>query len=278
MNRYLKLVNFEVNRFVKVYIALLGITVISQFIAVLTKSKGYVKDANQLMIEQSMTISEYTGQYGKLLFSDIMNTLWFIAPIAISAAALIFYIFLIWYRDWFGKNTFIYRLLMLPTSRLNIISAKATAILLMVFGLVALQIVLLPLENYLFQMLVPVDLRDVLPIKNLISSNQILIFIIPNTFIQFLLYYGLGMMILFILFTGILFERSYRLKGVVFAILYFIASMAIFLTPPFLSENSSNSLSLYPAELLAAQVTLGIIISALSLWVSNFLINKRVTV
>ena len=33
---------------------------------------------------------------------------------------LIIYVFFIWYRDWFGKNTFIYRLFMLPTARINV--------------------------------------------------------------------------------------------------------------------------------------------------------------
>ena len=35
------------------------------------------------------------------------------------------YVFFIWYRDWLGKYTFAYRLLMLPTTRINIYFAKA---------------------------------------------------------------------------------------------------------------------------------------------------------
>ena len=41
--------------------------------------------------------------------------MWFLGPIALCIAALIIYVFFIWYRDWLGKNTFAYRLLMLPT-------------------------------------------------------------------------------------------------------------------------------------------------------------------
>ena len=61
--------------------------------------------------------------------------LWARLPLCI--VALIFYCFIIWYRDWFGKNTFAYRLLMLPTSRLNLYIAKATTILLFILGLLA---------------------------------------------------------------------------------------------------------------------------------------------
>ena len=34
MNRYLKLVNFEFNRFLKLYLVLIGITILSQIIGV----------------------------------------------------------------------------------------------------------------------------------------------------------------------------------------------------------------------------------------------------
>ena len=37
---------------------------------------------------------------------------------------LIIYVFFIWYRDWLGKNTFIYRLLMLPTARIQCLFGK----------------------------------------------------------------------------------------------------------------------------------------------------------
>ena len=78
----------------------------------------------------------FIEQYGTLSFFDITQSTWFIGPIALCIAMLIIYVFFIWYRDWLGKNTFIYRLLMLPTNRLNIYLAKATTILLFILGLV----------------------------------------------------------------------------------------------------------------------------------------------
>ena len=41
---------------------------------------------------------------------------------------------------------------MLPTARINVYLAKATTILLFVFGLVALQLLLLPVEGQVIQM------------------------------------------------------------------------------------------------------------------------------
>ncbi|CAH0344328.1 hypothetical protein [Bacillus sp. CECT 9360] len=278
MNKYFKLVNFELNRFIKIYISLLAITIISQFLGVVIKSRSYLTEAKNSMSDQSMTQTEFVEQYGKFDFSQIMNSFWFLGPIAICAVALIFYIFLIWYRDWFGKNTFIYRLLMLPTSRLNIYLAKATAIFLMVFGLVALQIILLPLENLLFQSLVPDVFKSVKGTRSLIQSNVALMVIIPKTFVQFLLYYGLGFTAVFILFTAILLERSYRIKGVVMGILYCLAAGAIFLSPILISAIFYNDMFFYPLELLVIETILCLIIMAVSIWIGNLLINKKVNV
>ncbi|RFU64337.1 hypothetical protein [Bacillus sp. V59.32b] len=277
MKNYLKLVNFETNRFIKIYVALLGITIISQFLGVIMKSNRYLKDARETMSQQSITQAEFVEQVGLLDFSHIMNSFWFLGPIAICAVALIFYIFLIWYRDWFGKNTFIYRLLMLPTSRLNVYLAKATAIFLMVFGLVALQIILLPLENLLFQSLVPDVFRSVTSVRSLIDSSVLMV-VIPRTFMQFLLSYGLGFAAVFTLFTAILLERSYRIKGVVMGILYCLAAGTVFLSPILISAIFSYDMFFYPLELLIIEIFLGVIVMAVSIWIGNFLINKKVTV
>ncbi|WP_419883271.1 hypothetical protein ACN6MY_06705 [Peribacillus sp. B-H-3] len=277
MKKYAKLVNFEVNRFGKMYLALLLITVLSQFIGVIVHSNSYMSNAHQDMQQQSLTEAQYLSNFGPTSFLDIMNSFWFLGPIALSAIGLILYIFLIWYRDWFGKNTFIYRLLMLPTSRLNVYLAKATAIFLMVLGLTALQLLILPLENELFLQLVPEHFRSVFQISTLIEGNQVLNVIIPRNFPQFILSYGIGFMCVFALFTAIMFERSYRIKGVFFGILYFAASLAVFLSP-LLLIGFTDSVYLYPMELAGLELILGLFVIGASIAIGKFLINRKVTV
>lgn len=278
MKKYLKLVNFEINRFAKIYAALLVIVIVSQLLGVVVKSKGYLKDAKNTMLEQSLTITEFVQQNGPMDFSAISNSLWFLGPIALSAVALVFYIFLIWYRDWFGKNTFIYRLLMLPTSRMHVYLAKATAIFLMVFGLIALQIILLPLEIWLLQSLVPDEFINVTNIKNVIRGNGLLMIVLPDTFMQFLFSYGLGFTAVFTIFTAILLERSYRIKGAVMGVIFCLAAVAVFLSPLLLNEMISDGWWLYPKELLALETVLGLLVMAGSIWFGRYLINKKVTV
>lgn len=93
MMRYIKLVNFEINRFSKIYLTLLLITVLSQFAGVLIVTKSLINDAKETMLQEKLTEAAYLSQYGGIDFTHIANTLWFLGPIALSAVALIFYIF-----------------------------------------------------------------------------------------------------------------------------------------------------------------------------------------
>ncbi|MDW7615974.1 hypothetical protein SC499_14870 [Peribacillus simplex] len=277
MMRYLKLVNFEINRFSKIYISLLLITLVSQFAGVIIVTKSLLNDASKIMSDEKLSEAAYISKYLGIDFTDITNTLWFIGPIALSAVALIFYIFLIWYRDWFGKNTFIYRLLMLPTSRLSIYLSKASAIFLMVLGLIAFQIIILPMENALFNSYVPESLLNMeMSTFAIAKLNRVLNLVIPGTFTQFLLSYGIGLMIMSILFTAIMFERSFRIKGIILGLVYVGISAAVFLAPVFVME--SGNFYLYPNEILGLQLALGIIVTGLSIWLGSWLLKNRVTV
>ena len=133
-------------------------------------------------------------------FLKLTNSMWFLGPIALCIAALIIYVFFIWYRDWLGKNTFAYRLLMLPTARMNIYLAKATTILLFVLGLVALQLLLFPIEGQVSNGWFQTEFRTDLSVYEITKLNYLNLFF-PRTFIEFVLYYGAGMMAVFIVFT-----------------------------------------------------------------------------
>ncbi|MGE8079100.1 hypothetical protein [Peribacillus loiseleuriae] len=278
MKSYVRLVNFEINRFIKIYVSLLVITLLSQFIGVIVTSSSFINRAHEVMFEQNLSESAYLHKFGGIDFTGISSTLWFIGPIALCIVALIFYSFMIWYRDWFGKNTFAYRLLMLPTARISLYFSKASAILLFTFGLLAFQILILPLENALFESLIPETfLKMRMDVSAILQSKSILGIIIPPYFSDFLISYGIGIMFVFVLFTSILFERSFRLKGIVLGILYFIAAVLLFLSPLFAMANETVP-DLYPEEIFAIFLVLGILITGASIAIGNWLISKRVLV
>src|SRR5690625_925382 len=220
MNRYLKLVNFEIGRFFKLYLILIIITIISQITGVIIISNQYVNRANDFIYRQGMSIEQFITEDGLMSMLQVTLSLWFMGPIAICIVALIFYTFFIWYRDWFAKNTFIYRLFMLPTARLNVYLAKATSIFLMVFGLIALQLLLIPLLSTILKWIVPREFRLDMTVNEIIDSFPYLQVLLPQSFMEFMIHYGIGFMVVFIVFTAILFERSFRWKGILLGAVY----------------------------------------------------------
>lgn len=275
MKNYLKLVNFEFNRFFKVYAVLITITVVVQLSGVIFEGFSYVNFAQEVMQEEMITMNDYAMQYGPLSIYSFIKTGWFLIPIAIAAVTLLIYSLYIWYRDWYGKNTFIYRLLMLPVSRIKIFYAKVTTVFLCVLGLVALQYVLLYLENAILARIVPDSLFMFLPISSLLTYD-FLVILYPATFFEFLLYYGAGLLFLFVLFTMILLERSYRLKGIFLAACYGAGAFILLLAPMIIHDGLGGYF--FPLELFLIELFLALFIGIVSVLLSQFLLKNKVWV
>jgi hypothetical protein len=276
MMRYLKLTNFELSRFFKIYMVLIGITLVMQTLSVVWTANNYLGEINE-QLSSGSTVEEAINGWGLFSFDFITRGFWFSAPILLCIVSLLIYVFFIWYRDWFGKNTFAYRLLMLPTARLNVFLAKASAIFLMVLGLISVQLVFLTLENELMKMIVPNTFREDLTINEIINSFDYLRVLFPVSLIQFFINYGIGFMAVIVVFTGILFERSFRLKGIILGVLFFGISLIVFFLPILLHETILNHF-FYPTELFILMFISGLIVIAGSIWMSNYLLNKKIRV
>jgi hypothetical protein len=276
MNRFLKLVHFEWSRFFKIYLVLIGITILFQNIAIITEAKTYLNRANDLIYKELIPKAQFIEEYGTFSFFEVTNSMWFLGPIALCIAALIIYVFFIWYRDWVGKNTFAYRLLMLPTARMNIYLAKATTILLFVLGLVALQLLLFPVEGLVIQWMVPTEFRSDLSVYEITKLNYLNLFF-PSTFLEFVIYYGAGMIAVLTIFNAILFERSFRLKGIFYGILYCAAALFIFLIPILVDAYMIQDY-FYPIELFIMEVIVSLLLLAGTLWIGNYLMKNKIRV
>lgn len=277
MNRYLKLVNFEFERFFRFYLILIGITILSEIIGIIVKSKTYLNRAHQEINVNLMPQSEFIEQFGKMSIYNFSQSGWFMGPIALCIVTLLIYVFFIWYRDWFGKNTFSYRLFMLPTERINIYFAKATTIILFVLGLVALQILLFPIEIQLLKWLVPSEFRIDMTVPEITENLYFLYLLFPKTLIEFILYYGTGIIALFVIFTAILFERSYRLKGIFYAIIYVAVSILVFLGPALFDAFVLEGY-FYTIELFLLEIGAALLVLAGAIWVGNKLIKHKIRV
>jgi hypothetical protein len=277
MKRFLKLLSFELDRLWKIYVVLLGLTFVFQFLGVILTSEKYISKINDAIQGQGMTKADVLNQYGSLNFGQILQSKWFSFSIVICVVVMGLFIFWIWYRDWLGKNTFIYRLLMLPTSRLNVYFAKLGALLLAIFGLIAFQLLLLPFEMKLFQTMIPAAFRRDYPLTGVIWAGSYFNLMIPQSFIEFVFYYFIGSMVVFVLFTAILFERSFHFKGILLGIVYAGVSIVLFLAP-LLIVGIRHANFLYPLELISLEVILGVIVCFASIGTSHYLIKRKITV
>ncbi|GIP63532.1 hypothetical protein J32TS6_20870 [Virgibacillus pantothenticus] len=277
MKSYLRLTEFELGRFFKFYFVLIGLTIVTQLIGVVAVSKQYMNEANEAIFQEGMSKQDFIEQSEPISLLDWANSIWFLGPIAFCIATLLIYMFLIWYRDWLGENTFIYRLLMLPTQRINLFFAKATAIFAMVLGLVALQVLLIFIAGIVLEWMVPNEFMSAMSVTDLSINFPYLHTILPATFTEFVLYYSTGLMAVFVFFTAILIERSYRWKGLIFAIGY-VALATVFFMSPFIVSMIPEEVSLYPLEWLTVQIILGLIVMVGSVVVSNYLLAKKITV
>jgi hypothetical protein len=276
MKNFLKLTNFELNRFSKIYFTLIGLTLVMQTIGIVLLSSSYMSDVEE-QLALGNSIEWITINFGTFSFIYVTRSFWFGGPIVIAIVTLLIYVFFIWYRDWFGKNTFIYRLLMLPTARINLFFAKSATIFLMVLGLISLQLVFILVENELLKVLVSDAFREDQNLRQIIFGFDYMGVLYPASFIQFIINYGIGFMAVFVIFTGVLFERCFRLKGIVLAILFAGVALLIFISPILLQVTILKEF-FYPNEIFILMVITGLIVTTGSIWMSHYLLNKKIRV
>lgn len=249
--------------------------IVSQFIGAIVVSKEYMNDADHAIYKNQLSMSKYIKENGVFSLHRFIESEWFLLPIFFSIAMLMIYVFFIWYRDWFGKNTFIYRLLMLPTERITIYFAKLTTIMLLVLGLVTLQILLIPIEIQIVNSIIPTDFQSNFSYYHF-SSFEIWGWMYPNNFTEFILIYGVGLIFVAVLFTAILIERSYGLKGILFAIVYGMLSFGIFIVPILLNEFSNGYF--YSLEVFLMVIVVSIIVLGSAIWIANHLLKYKIRV
>ncbi|CAM4326823.1 hypothetical protein FHS16_000870 [Paenibacillus endophyticus] len=277
MNRYLKLVHMEIYRFRIVLLVLMGITALCQMSALIWMLKKALSD---LRGEHPEAGAYFSPIPLRISFEWAMfNTqMWFIIPVLLCISVLSLYVFFIWYRDWIGRNAFIYRLLMLPTARRNIYLAKITALLLFVLSIVSFQLALLPVLELVIRLVVPAELRADSHIIDIISSNQALVELIPRQFEQFFYMYGAGAVIVAAVFTAILLERSYRRLGILYGLLYLSGCGLVVASPILLFGTNESVIYLYPTEIYLMLLLLFLLVASASVWLGMRLIAKKITV
>ena len=159
MRPYLKLVNFEFNRFAKLYFLLAAVIFIIQLATVIISANMYMSRIME-MVQNGVGQATILERYSPFGLFEVTNYFGFFLPIALGIMGLIFYMFFIWYRDWFARTSFIYHLLTLPTARMNVFFAKITTVMISVLGLVSMQLVVMKILEFVIKWIVPFNYRD----------------------------------------------------------------------------------------------------------------------
>jgi len=274
VKRYLKLVHFEIHRFRYLLASLMALVLVSQFGAMIV----YVRNAVAAWERAAAIGTAYRSENLTFVGFIFGTQKLFVFPIMMAIAVLVLYVFFIWYRDWLGRSTFVYRLLTLPVARRHMYLSKLTALLLFVFGLLSYQLGLLALERIAFRLLVPAELYAWTPFSDAIAANQAFALLYPRHPIDFALRYGAGVAGVIVAFTAVLLERSYRGVGSVYAALYAVGCAAAVVGPLFVWALGDERVALYPYEIAALTLGLGAIVAAGSLWLGFRLLDKKITV
>lgn len=281
---FVRLLNFEIRRFRWMLVGLMAITAVLQIgslvITLLAKLEARRQDLTSWNhgAQQNAEPQWTPFSFVDLVEGELLRE--FTWPILIGIAVIGIYIFFIWYREWIGKDTFIYRLLMLPQPRFHIYLAKGCAIVLFVFSLVAFQIVLIPLEQWLFNVIVPEEMRLPSNFSSAVRAHLAWEVLLPEAADQFVFSYGVGIISVMVAFTAILLERSFRGIGIVYGIGYAAVCAAAMSLPMGMLElqNTNAFLYLYPGEVLAIELTACAVVALVSLGLGYWLLNKKITV
>ncbi|SFB44326.1 hypothetical protein SAMN05216312_108139 [Cohnella sp. OV330] len=270
MSHYFKLLALEVRRFRYILAGMMAYALIVECLAVAREIHNY---ANRYGIKEG------TREPGVLpqtySFADVIGNVQsgFALAVVLPLAALLAYVLLIWYRDWFGRHPFAFRLLMVPGGRISLYFAKLTAILLFIFSMLAWQLVAMAILKLEYAVVTPELLKESSRFTDAMYASEIFKLLLPLRFTQFLINYGMGLLAVMLVFAGILLERSYRIRGIVIAALYLALNVTLLVL-----ASMSIELPLYPSETVAVCLTIFGLEVAGAIWLSLKLITGKVSV
>ncbi|MFC6464680.1 hypothetical protein ACFP65_06740 [Marinilactibacillus sp. GCM10026970] len=278
LTHFIRLVNFEFERMFKFLVGIMAIVVVSNLIGFIYVPLSYMSYARETMASQSLSIAQYLSTYSPFSLNTVLGSLWIYGPLALGIIGFMFFAIFTWYREWFGKNTFVHRLLMLPISRMYIYSAKVLTVFLGIFSLLTLQYIVIWIGQFISRSLISSEFYIRVSLANAFDSNQILQFLLPSSVELFFTFYLLGFLFILVLYTAILLERSYRIRGFLMGLVFGIFSLLLVVSPHLLPTILRNHYILFPSEQLLATLLLSIVVGIVSIGLSRYLLKHKITI
>lgn len=196
----LKLISWELDRVKKSYLILVGILLALQF--------GWL---GAFLLRQTATYEEMRleGMTGYTVsFLNYIGSTIYILSVGVAIVAMIVFSVWIWYRDFQGRGTFMMRLLTIPTARVELFIAKFVTVMMLIFGLFAIQWMALLLEYQLFTAWLNAKM---IPLQGSFETAirfDYLAMMYPESGFNFLVHQVLIAFVVLALFTFVLVERG----------------------------------------------------------------------
>lgn len=275
---FIKLTSFELERISKVFFGLIGFTLISNLIGYIFPILRFNQDIEEYMISQNISVEMAHDALGPFSFDRVLNSGWIAFPIVIGVTSIGLYALFTWYREWFGKNTFAYRLFMLPVPRMQVFFSKLVTIYIGIYSLIAVQMLSVFGGYQLTNWLIADAVMDPNPLISLIHSNFLFAYLFPvDTGLYFTINL-IGLTGILVVFTIILLERSYALKGFGLGLMYAGFVIVLGILPHFIGEFAGNRYLLFYSELMIITYILLALASIGSIIWSRHLINRKITI
>lgn len=278
LTHFIRLLNFEFERMYKFLVGIMAVVVVSNLIGFIVVPLSYMSDARETISSESLSIAQYLSTYSPFSLNTVLGSLWIYGPLALGIIGFMFFAIFTWYREWFGKNTFVYRLLMLPISRMYIYSAKILTVFLGIFSLLTLQYIVIWIGQFISRSLISSEFYNRVTLAEAFDSNQLLQFLLPSSMELFFIFYLLGFLFILVLYTAILLERSYQLRGFLMGLVFSIFSLLLIVSPHLLPAIFRNYYILFPSEELLATILLAIVVGAISIGTSRYLLKHKITI
>lgn len=274
MNKFVSLLSFELNRFFKFLLPAFAITAAVQFFVTFQNIFTYNND-----LKKAIAKGGNLAGFDDFSVHYVTQSSLYELSIVLLVMVFIFYSFFTWYREWYGKNSFIYRLLMLPMKRFNIILTKSLVFLIGGFLTFTFQFSLYAIQIKLSEWMIAADHFQAVHIHNIQPDYSIIQAILfPTSGFQFLSIYSFAFAALISLFTGIIIERSFGFKGMISGATYFVGYFIVFGLVTSLQYTQSLPFILRPSQfalLVLGYQFLAILIGYL---ISNFLLKNKIKI
>ena len=274
MRKFASLLNFELSRFLKFLVPTLLITAVVQLYVTVSVSLEHND-----MLERLAASGESLERVPPFTMEAVTGSGLYELSIMLVVLVFMFYSFFTWYREWFGKNTFIYRLLMLPTNRSYLLMTKVLVFIIggllafvFQFGMYAIQ---LPITEWLVNPdhYTRLHIHNVQPMFVSIQNS-----LFPTTLFEFVSTYSFALAALLSLFAGILIERSFGMKGLVIGAGYFIGYFVLYVFLEVFLFNQLVTFPLRPSQIKITVLIYQMVMIVLGSIISSLLLKNKVKV